>query len=297
MEINLNRLRAFYLAVREKSITRAAEQLYVTQPAVSMQIKLLEEDLKIKLFKKRGKIIELTEAGNELFSYAEKIFELVDEMEQVMVRHSSLSKGCLLIGTTRSFARHLMPELLSRFQEEFPGIKVSLMVGSSKEIADHLLKFRCDLGVIGKLSHENKLQTIDYSKEEFRLVVSKDHAFAARKSLSLKELENEPIIIREEGSSSRDLIHSILRENGITPSVLIEAGSVEFIKEYVAKGRGISFLYLKEIERELKKGLLSSPNLKEGPILLQTVIAFPRKHELSPSARALLKTALGGKVR
>ncbi|MBW1731471.1 MAG: LysR family transcriptional regulator [Deltaproteobacteria bacterium] len=289
MEINLNKLRVFYLTVREKSITKAAEKLFVTQPAVTMQIKSLEEGLGIKLFRKRGNVIELTEAGKDLYSYAEKIFDIVRKMEGRMARYSDVSGGCLVIGTTRSFARHLMPDVLSNFQEQFPNVKISLRVGSSKAIADDLLEFKYDLGIIGELPYGSKLKTINYTKEEFRLVTSNDHRFVGRRSVSLKELENEPIIIREEGASSRHLILSLLHDHNVSPSVLIEAGSVEFIKKYVIMGRGVSFLYVSEIRREIEKGLLRDIPLKEGPILLQTVIAFPRDAGLSPAAEAFLR--------
>ena len=290
-QINLNQLRAFFLTVREKSMTKAAEALFVTQPAVTMQIKALEESLGVKLLKKRGKLLELTDAGNLLFGYAERVFQVVDEMEHVLRRYSDMSGGSLIIGTTRSFARHLMPGLLSRFQEQFPTVKVSLEVGSSQEIADDLREFRYDLAIIGKLSYGNTLRVIDYSREEFCLVTSPTHRFAAEKTISLKQLKNEPIIIREEGSGSRYAILSLLREHGIIPSVLIEAGSVQFIKEYVMKGRGISFLYVPEVEPEVKMGLLRSLRIEEGPILVQTVIVFPRNVELSLPAREFLRLA------
>jgi len=290
-QINLNQLRAFFLTVREKSMTKAAEALFVTQPAVTMQIKALEESLGVKLLKKRGKLLELTDAGNLLFGYAERVFQVVDEMEHVLRRYSDMSGGSLIIGTTRSFARHLMPGLLSRFQEQFPTVKVSLEVGSSQEIADDLREFRYDLAIIGKLSYGNTLRVIDYSREEFCLVTSPTHRFAAEKTISLKQLKNEPIIIREEGSGSRYAILSLLREHGIIPSVLIEAGSVQFIKEYVMKGRGISFLYVPEVELEVKMGLLRSLRIEEGPILVQTVIVFPRNVELSLPAREFLRLA------
>ena len=291
MQFNLNQLRAFYLAAREKSMTKAAEVLFVTQPAVTMQIKALEQFLEVKLLKKKGKVLDLTNAGTLLFEYAARIFEIVEEMEQVFGRYSDLSGGSLIIGTTRSFARHLMPGLLSRFQEQFPGVKISLEVGSSQEVAGDLLKFRYDLGIIGKLSYGGKLQVVDYTKEEFCLVTSPDHRFAREKSVSLKQLKDEPIIIREEGSGSRYAILSLLRDHDVTPSVLIEAGSVEFIKEYVMKGRGISFLYVPEIELEVNMGLLRALSIKEGPIFVQTVIAFPRNVELSLPAREFLHLA------
>jgi DNA-binding transcriptional LysR family regulator len=288
MQINLNQLRAFFFAAREKSVTKAAENLFVTQPAVTMQIRALEETLEVKLFKKNGKNLELTDVGKTLFAYARRIFEIVEEMEYALKGHAERSRGSLTIGTTRSFARHLMPGLLSRFQESFPGIKVYLKERSSQEITDDLAEFKYDLGIIGRIPHHRKLKVIPYTKEEFCLVTAPNHRFASETEVSIRELQDEPIIIREEGSGSRHAILSLLSAHQVKPSVLVEAGSVEFIKEYVMKGRGISFLYKPEVDMEGKMGLLIRLPIKEGPILIQTDIVFPRDMELSPPARAFL---------
>lgn len=182
-----------------------------------------------------------------------------------------------------------MPGVLSRFQENFPRIRVYLMEGSSQEIADGLVEFKYDLGIIGRLPHEGKLKAIPFTKEEFCLVTPPGHRFAEMGTLSIRDLEHEPIIIREEGSGSRHAILSLLSDHHVKPSVLVEAGSVEFIKEYVMKGRGVSFLYKPEVELEAKMGLLIPLLIQEGPILLQTDIVFPRQMDLSPTARAFLK--------
>jgi len=294
MQINLNQLRAFYLTAKEKSVTKAAEKLFITQPAVTMQIKSFEQNLDIKLFRKYGKELQLTDAGSALFGYAERIFEIVEEMEHVLKSWGDLTRGSFTIGTTRSFARHLMPGLLSRFQERFPNVKVYLKVGSSQEIADGLTEFQYDLGIIGRLPHLSKLEVIPYTKEEFCLVISPKHRFAKKGSVSLFDLESEPIIIRESGSGSRYAILSLLSFHDVKPSVLVEAGSVEFIKEYIIKGHGISFLYKPEIELEARMGLLKPLYIKEGPILVQTDIVFPREADLSPPAQAFLRLIKAG---
>ena len=289
MHINLNQLRAFFLVVTEKSVTKAAQKLFVTQPAVTMQIKALEENLGVKLFNKIGKNIELTDIGNNLFNYAKRIFEIVEELEYVIEGYRELKTGSLTIGTTRSFARHLMPGLLSRFQEKYPGIKVYLKEASSQDIADGLMDFRYDLGIIGPFKYKGKLKVIPYTKEEFCLVVSPKHKFARKHKVSIRDLKDESIIIREEGSGSRHAILSMIDRYNIKPSVLVEAGSVEFIKEYVMKDRGISFLYRPEVELESKMGMLKSLNIKEGPLYVQTYLVFPRDMELSLPAKSFLK--------
>jgi len=289
MQINLNHLRIFYYAAREKNLTKAAETLFLTQPAVTMQIKALEQHLEVPLFRKRGKFLELTDEGTVLFKYAEKIFGVVDEMEHSFKGFASLAHGSLVIGTTRSFARYLMPGLLSGYQQKFPGIKVSLEVGSSREIAEGVAAFKYDLAIIGRIPLPSKVKAIPFKPEEFCVVVSPDHPLAKRGTVSWQELEKEPIIIREPGSGSRHLMLSFLASRGVKPSVLVEAGSVEFIKEYVIPSRGLSFLYKPEIEREAKMGLLKPLKLVDGPIYIETIIVVPDGVSLSPPSRAFLE--------
>ena len=289
MHINLNQFRAFYLAAREGSVTKAAEALHVTQPAVTMQIKTLQRDIGVNLFRKCGKNIELTDAGRSMYVYAERLFEIADEMEHVLRGYTELTEGSLTIGTTRSFARHLMPELLSLFQEEFPKIKVRLAEGNSQEIADGLLQYKYDLGIIGRLPIEGKLKVVPYSQEEFCLVLPPGHDLADQGEVSLEELRDEPLIIREVGSGSRHAILSMLESHGFSPRVVVEAGSNEFIKEYVIKGRGICFLYKPEVALEAKMGLLEALNISEGKLYIWTDILYPSDADLSPPARAFLR--------
>ena len=242
-----------------------------------MQIKSLESDLDLKLFTRYGKGFELTDAGRVLFGYAERIFEIVEEMEYVLEGHANLSHGSLVIGTTRSFARHLMPRLLSKFQEQYPGVKVYLKVGSSTKIAEGVLAYEYHLGVIGRIPFRTKLSVVPYSREEFCLVVPISHPFAKRERVDFEDLAHEPIIIREDGSGSRYAILSVLSSHGVKPSVLLEADSVEFIKEYIIQGRGISFLYKPEIRLEAQLGLLKPLTLGDGPILVQTDVVFPER--------------------
>lgn len=288
LPINLNQFRAFYLTAREGSVTRAADLLHVTQPAVTMQIKALQEDVGVKLFAKYGKNIRLTDAGQAMFQYAQRIFAIVEEVEYALKGYAHGTQGSLTLGTTRSFARHLMPGLLSTFQEKHPKVKVALAEGNSSEIAEGLVRFKYDLGIIGRMPMDERLKVVPFSREEFSLVVPMDHPLASRQEVSLAELSNEPIIIREQGSGSRHAIVSLFESQQFEPSFVLEAGSVEFIKEYVIKGRGISFLYRPEIEREARQGLIKPVRIKEGPLFVHTDIVFPKDAQLSPPAEAFL---------
>ena len=294
MHINLNQLRAFYLAARKNSITKAAEALNVTQPAVTMQIKAFENQLNVKLFRKYRNELQLTDVGQVLYGYAMRMFNIVDEIEYVLKSYGDLTQGSLTIGTTRSFARRLMPGLLSMFQKSFPKVRVFLKVGSSQEIADSIAAFKYDLGIIGRLPNLSNLKVVPYTKEEFCVVISPNHRLAAKSLISIFDLKNEPIIIRENGSGSRHAILSLLASHNMKPSVLVEAGSVEFIKEYVIKERGISFLNKPEVELEVKMGLLKALDINEGPIWIQTDIVFARRANLTPPAQAFLRIVRSG---
>jgi DNA-binding transcriptional LysR family regulator len=210
-------------------------------------------------------------------------------MEYVLKGHADLSHGSLVIGTTRSFARHLMPRLLSRFQEQYPGVKVYLKVGSSTKVADSVMAYEYHLGVIGRIPFRSKLRVVPYSREEFCLVAPTSHRFATQKTVGFSDLADEPIIIREDGSGSRYAILSMLSSHGIKPSVLLEAESVEFIKEYIIQGRGISFLYKPEIRMEAQLGLLKPLTLAEGSIMVQPDVIFPKDVALTPATKAFLR--------
>ena len=289
MQNNLNQLRAFFLAAKEKNITRAAERLCITQPAVTMQIKSLEHTLGMKLIQKCGKDFHLTEVGNVLFGYVERIFNIVEEMDYALKSYTELAQGSLKLGTTRSFARYFMPDLISRYQDLYPKVKVFLKEGNSQELLDGILSFEYDLGLIGGLPYGKKIKSIPYTKPEFWLVSPPGQRLETKKGISLQDLQDEPIIIREKGSNARHMILSLFRSQGINPSVLVESGSVEFIKEYVMQGEGIAFLYKAEVEREVDMGLLLRLKIKEGPVFLQTDIVYLKDVELSPPSQAFLR--------
>ncbi|NQU63993.1 MAG: LysR family transcriptional regulator [SAR324 cluster bacterium] len=289
MRINLNQLHSFYISAKQKSITKAAKELFISQPAVSTQIKSLENSLGLQLIVKRSNAFRLTDSGETLFNYANRIFDLVDEMENSLRKFEELTEGSITIGITRSFAKKLMPTLLARFQKQFPQLKILLKVGSSKEIAERILDYKYDLGIVGKFKYPPKIKWKSFSKEEFCLVVAPDHKFAKQESVSFEDLKQELFIIREKGSSSREAILTLLQEHHIDPKVIIEAESVEFIKEYIIRGQGISILYAPEVDLETKMKLLKQIPLKEGTVYLETDVIFRDDSELPPPTQAFLR--------
>ncbi|MEW6375975.1 MAG: LysR family transcriptional regulator [Thermodesulfobacteriota bacterium] len=287
--MNLKQLEAFYLVVKRKSFTRAAEELNVTQPAITIQVKSLEKSLNLKLIQQVGKRVQLNEAGELLFQYAEKIFDLANEANEKMRDFKKLMRGTLRIGTTKNYARYIMPSLLSEFQGRFPRIKVILDEGNSEDMARSVLEMKNELAFISQLNLDRKIKSLFFSTVEFVLVASPEHRFSQRKSISLRELSGEPVILREKGSGSRAAILRKFQEYGIWPSVIIEASSLDFIVGYVKQNKGVSFMFEPDIKEEVEKGTLRVIPIEEGNIIFFTDIIYHREKSLSPPAQAFLK--------
>ncbi|NWG01619.1 MAG: LysR family transcriptional regulator [Syntrophaceae bacterium] len=287
--MNLKQLEVFYLVAKRKNYTRAAEELNVTQPAVTIQVKSLEKSLNLKLIQQVRKRMQLTEAGELLYQYAEKIFDLVSDANEKMRDFKRLMRGTLQIGTTKNYARYIMPSLLSEFQKRFPRIKVILDEGNSEDMAKSVLDMKNELAFISQLNLDRKIKSIFFSTVEFALVVSPEHRFSQRKSISLRELNGEPVILREKGSGSRTAILRKFQEYGIWPSVIIEASSLDFIVGYVKQNKGVSFMFEPDIREELEKGTLKVITIEEGNIVFFTDIIYHGEKPLSPPSQAFLK--------
>jgi DNA-binding transcriptional LysR family regulator len=287
--LNLRQLEAFYLVAKRKSFTRAAEELNVTQPAVSIQVKSLEKSLNVRLIQRVGKRVQLNEAGELLYQYAEKIFYLVSDADEKMWDFKKLMRGTLQIGATKNYARYIMPSLLSEFQRRYPRVKVILDEGNSEDMARSVLEMKNELAFIAQINLDRKIKSIFFSTVEFVLAASPEHRFSQRKSISLRELNEEPVILREKGSGLRAAILRKFHEYGIWPSVIIEASSLDFIVGYVKQNKGVSFMFEPDIKEELEKGILKVIPIDEGNIILFTDIISYNEKSLSPPAEAFLK--------
>jgi DNA-binding transcriptional LysR family regulator len=286
--MNLSRLLTFHEAAEALNFSIAAQKLSITQPAVSAQIHNLEEDLGVKVFNRIGKIITLSEAGEVLRSYSRRIFRLLDEADTMMNELRQVRRGTLRIGTTTTYAGHIMPPLLSQFKAEFPMVKVILHEGSSLDIAKRLAKLELEVAVVAYFGNLKKVQFNLLRQEELILVLPPGHSLAGRKSASVKALAREKFILREKGSSTRLITRNLFRRHRINPPVVFETSNVDFIKEQVASGMGISFLTRSAVAGDLASGRMATVKLKEEKLHLQIYSAIRIGHELSQPARAFL---------
>ncbi len=290
--INLHHLRVFYLTARHLSCTKAAEQLFVTQPAITSQLKRFEESCELKLFKKKGRNIYLTEEGRLLYEHVKGIFEQEARLEDLIEELKGLRRGVLRLGTTKTYARYFMPALITGFHSAYPGIKIHLDEGSSLEMINSLVELKNEVAVIAKAIDSPEVEFIPFSQEELVTIVAPFHPFAHRGEVGLEDLAKEPLIMKEQGSGTRKKVEALFSQHGLSPNILMETSNAEFIKQLVARGEGISFLVKEAVEAELKEGRLVAVGIKGHALTLDVSIAYLRGQHLTRAGQAFLDLLL-----
>jgi len=288
LNASLNSFLVFHKVAKFRSFSRAAEELFISQPAVSKHIRGLEQKIGMGLIRRGREGFDLTEAGEILFKHTHKISSHLLEIENALGNLKKDHHGVLKIGTTESYSKCLMPKLLSGFQTFHPSIKITLEVGNSEEIEKSLLDYKNDLGLIGAVKASSKFELVPFLKEELVLIVSPNHPLGKRKAVSLKEIEGFPFIIRAKGSTTRRILFHAFEEFDIHPSLLIEAGSSEFIKQWVSEGKGVSVIVQRLGEDEEKRGMIKMIPLLEK-LYLEVAALYLKEERANPVIKAFIQ--------
>jgi DNA-binding transcriptional LysR family regulator len=291
--LNFNQFRVFYYAAKNLNFTAAAGELFITQPAVTSQIKSFEEFCSLKLFKKRGRRIYLTDEGKSLYAYATKIFKYEKEIENVIDDMRELKRGILSLGTTKAYARYFMPLMITTFHKSYPNIKIQLNEGSSLDMIHSLLNFKIEVAVIARTEDNPEVHFFPFSREEMAVIVSTDHHLSKKKAVTFKDLSAEPFIMREKGSGTRKMVEELFEAEQCTPDILMETSNTEFIKQLVQRGEGVSLVVREAVTDELKEKRLAAVTPKGPTVYLDVNIACLKDQVLSPPAKAFVDTLLG----
>ncbi len=259
--MDLHRLRVFHAVARLGSFSRAAEEVLLTQPAVSKQVRELEERLGFILLNRRGKQVSLTDAGRIVFNHAERVLALNEETRRALSDLEGLKRGYLHLGASSTPGTYLLPGVLAQFKERHPGIEISLAISRSEEIAKGVLRGEFDLGFVGAASQAG-LHVQPFVRDELLLITPPGHLLSQGGAISPSALEGETLILREPGSGSRSLLEGELRRLGLKLGKSLIMESPEAIKRAVAAGLGLSFISRFAVALELKRGELSTVALK-----------------------------------
>lgn len=254
--MRLAHLRSFFAVARHGGFTAGARALHVSQPTVTAQVRALEGRYGIELFMRRGRSVALTAAGEALYAIAERIFEQEEEALALLQNTGELRAGNLRVGAVGPY--HVI-EMLAAFRARHPAIELSVSLGNSEQVVAGLLDRSTDVAVLAQYAHDARLHFVPYRSHRVVMFVSTSHRFARRRGLRLAELASEPMIVREPGSTTRKALEEAFRNAGVSPTIAMEIGSREAVREAVIRGLGIAAV--SEIE------FVPDPRLRTIPIV------------------------------
>jgi DNA-binding transcriptional LysR family regulator len=282
----LRQLRIFAAAARHQSFGKAAEELHLTPPAVSMQIRDLEEQVGLPLFDRSGRQVALTVTGEYLLVYVRKILATLKDAEDAIARFRGLETGRVSIGMV-STAKYFVPRLLAQFRQEHPAIEVKLAVGGNREQLVALLRANeVDLAIMGRPPRELATRAEPFAVHPHSVVTAPDHPLMRIGHAPASLLANYEFIIRETGSGTRAAMEKFFADHRLQPRVAMEMTSNETIKQAVMAGMGVSFLSLHTIGLERRAGLLAVPDIEGLPVLKRWYVVNNLSKTLSPAAEA-----------
>lgn len=256
-----HRLNTFYVVVKLQSFSRAAEELHVTQPTVSFQIRQLENQCGTKLFKFQGGQFVLTEVGQIIFKYAERIIGLYKEMDQAITEAVSTANKQLLLGASATPGEYILPAIIGDYQVLNPDVTLFLRIDNTRRIFELLEDERIDLAVVGKKLENDVFTHRKFITDEMVLIARSNTKYAAMKEVNPREFNDVPLILREEGSASRAEALSALQQAGIDIELIskkLTLGSVEAIKRAVEAGLGVAVVSKWAVMREIERGTLKA---------------------------------------
>ncbi|WP_338249168.1 LysR family transcriptional regulator [Dictyobacter halimunensis] len=290
--MNFNHLQIFYKVAQLQHFTRAAEALFISQPAVSKQIHELEKSLGQSLFTRTGQKVYLTEAGRLLYEYAERIFTLTAEAEIALDELQGLLRGHLSVGASTTIGTYLLPDLLGQYTSLYPQIHLSVKVENTSAIEEAVLSHQLELGLVeGKVNHA-ELEVRPWRYDALVLVSACDKALEWPEAMTLQQFMdlNLPLVVRESGSGTRTVLEEALLAHGVQlPVPLMELGSTEAIKRVVSAGLGYAFISQLTIELEVAAQRLRQIPLSDFELRRPLYLIFPRRQRFSKAAEAFLQ--------
>jgi len=288
----LRQLQVFEAIVRLGSFTRAAEELFLTQPTVSMQIKKLADSMGLPLFEHVGRNVRPTEAGQELYQSCRAIFETLANLEMKIADLKGIKRGRLRLGVITT-AKYFAPEVLGEFCQLYPGIEVALKVSNRDRILERINANEDDLYIMGQTPDDQiDVEAIPFAPNPLVVMAPRNHPLVGKKNVPLSTIVEQPFLLREPGSGIRDATLKVFDQLGKRPQVRMELGSNEAIKHAIVGGLGLSVLSLHTLTLEGPDGPVAILDVEGFPIMREWYLVYPKGKELSLVAQAFLDYAL-----
>ncbi len=289
--MDIRQLEIFVKVAALGSFSRAAEALFLTQPTVSEHIRTLEEELGVRLLDRLGRGAAPTKAGQLLLGYAQRILELHRGARQALDQFQGRMSGELVVGGSTIPGEYVLPALIGRFKEKYPDVAISLLIGDTQRVLDWVLEGRVEAGVVGAQIAHRVLEYRELMPDELVVVVPAGHPWRGKKTASLEEVRQEPLIVRERGSGSRHALERALAEVGLDLGafrVVGEMGSTQAIKQGVKAGVGISLISKRAVAEECEHGILSCVKVKDLRFRRAFYLVLNTTRTRSPLAEAFV---------
>jgi DNA-binding transcriptional LysR family regulator len=290
--MDLWQLHIYCKVVEHKSFSKAAKIIQISQPTISSHIKDLENHFGCRLIDRLARNAVPTKAGELLYHHARRLLALRDETEMAIHEFKGKIKGKLVVGGSTIPGAYIMPIIIGAFSKHYPEVSIYLIIGDSRKIIDDTLSGDCELGIVGAVAKDKRLSQEKLLEDELRLVIPSDHKWASKESLSPAELLNEPFILRESGSGTREAVETILNSSGTSIrdiNIAAVMGSTAAVIQGIKSHVGISIISTVAISEELQSGKLKAISI-EGLALRRAFYLVRHRHRsLSPVARAFVK--------
>jgi LysR family transcriptional regulator, transcriptional activator of the cysJI operon len=284
-------LQIFLSVSKHLNYTRAGEEINLSQPSVSVRIHQLESELRVKLFEQLGKKVVLTDAGQLLVPYANRVIAAIDDAHHAIDELQGLERGSLRIGASTTPGMYLVPQVVARFKRSHPKIDIHLRIKDTREVEDGVLNNEFDFGFVGGHLAAAEVSAHAWLTDELLLVVSPDHRLTNKKTVRKQDLEGESFIVRESGSATRATIVTQLQQANFELETVIEMENPESIKKAVQSGLGIAFISKFAIATELKAKTLTAIRVRDLTINRELKIVHRKDKHLSRAAVAFIEMA------
>ncbi len=291
MSYSLHQLTVFASVARNRSMTKAAEELFMSQPAVSIQVKKLQEHFDIELFEVIGKQLYLTEAGKELFETQKRIQVELENLDMVFHEFKGSLKGDLKLVVV-STAKYFMPYLLGHFRKKYENINISLKVTDRIELLENLKQNKYDLAVVSMLPEDLDLEVKEFLKNPLQIAAPVNHPLAGKKNLSLKDLKGYDFVIREKGSGTRMVMERLFKKAKISPKIVMELSTNEAVKQAIMAGIGLSLISDHSMVLERSMNRIQVLDIKEFPHINTWKLVYLKGKKLSPVSRSFIDFAV-----
>jgi len=286
--LNFHHLEVFHAVARHLNFSRAAEELYISQPAVSKHIKELEKDLGVDLFRRDGRRVELTDAGRLVYDYAAHALVLTEGLRRALAEQHGPGRGFLRLAATHALATYVVPRVLAAFQTRYPEVELSLQVSNKGTTVRQVLQHHADLGIIDSQGIPSDVQWQRFARVPIVLLASPGRQLHTNGIVDLVELSQETIIAEEKGSDTREAVERELERLRVRPARMLEIGNIEAIKRALIASLGVGFLPRICVAGELGRGDLVQLAVQGFSLETQLGVVFAKGRPPSPISLAFV---------